>query len=51
MRLLWIEKTVAYRTVVKQTSASAHKKWSFPLKTSSVNMIKSAGDCRFGHIY
>ena len=28
-----------------------HKKWSFPLRISSVNVTKSAGDCGFGHIY
>ena len=28
-----------------------HKKWSFPLRISSVNMTKSAGNCKFGHIY
>ena len=28
-----------------------HKKWSFPLTTSSVNVTKSAGNCEFGHIY
>ena len=27
------------------------QKWSFPLKNSSVNMIKSAVSCGFGHIY
>ena len=27
------------------------KKYSFPLKISSVNVIKSAENCRFGHIY
>ena len=27
-----------------------HKKWSFPLGTSSVNVTKSAGNCEFGHI-
>ena len=27
------------------------KKWSFPLRLSSVNMTKSAVSCRFGHIY
>ena len=32
-------------------SSALHKKWSFPLSTSSVNVTKSAGDCRFGHIY
>ena len=27
-----------------------HKKWSFPLRISSVNVTKSAGDWGFGHI-
>ena len=28
-----------------------YKKWSFPLGISSVIVTKSAGNCRFGHIY
>ena len=28
-----------------------HKKWSFPLRISSVNVAKSAGNYGFGHIY
>ena len=28
--------------------SSLHKKWSFPLKISSVNATKSAGNCGFG---
>ena len=28
-----------------------HKKWSFPLRISSVNVTKSAGNFGFGHIY
>ena len=28
-----------------------HKKWSFPLRISSLNVTKSAGNCGFGHIY
>ena len=28
-----------------------HKKWSFLLSISSVNVTKSAGNCAFGHIY
>ena len=28
-----------------------HKKWSFLLRIFSVNVTKSAGNCRFGHIY
>ena len=27
------------------------KKWSFPLRISSENATKSAGNCEFGHIY
>ena len=27
-----------------------HKKLSFPLRISSVNVTKSAGNCEFGHI-
>ena len=32
-------------------SKSLHKKWSFPLRISPVNVSKSAGNWRFGHIY
>ena len=28
-----------------------HKKWSFPLRISSVNVTKFTGNCGFGHIY
>ena len=28
-----------------------HKEWSFPLRTSSENVTKSADSCGFGHIY
>ena len=28
-----------------------HKKWSFPLRISSVNVTKSALSCGYGHIY
>ena len=28
-----------------------HKKWSFPLRVSSVNVTKSAANYRFGHTY
>ena len=28
-----------------------HKKWSFPLRVSSVNVTKSAVSCEFGHVY
>ena len=32
-------------------TVSLHKKWSFPLRISSANVTKSAGNCLFGHIY
>ena len=31
--------------------SSLQKKWSFPLRISSVNVTKSVGNCGFGHIY
>ena len=31
--------------------ATLRKKWSFPLRVSSVNVTKSAVSCGFGHIY
>ena len=31
-------------------TAKPHKKWSFPLRISSVNVTKSAENCGFGHI-
>ena len=33
------------------TPNSLHKKWSLPLRISSVNVTKSAENCGFGHIY
>ena len=30
---------------------SLYNKWIFPLRISSVNLIKSAGKCGFAHIY
>ena len=38
-------------TVFAPLVLSLHKKWSFPLRISSVNVAKSAGNCRFGYIY
>ena len=32
-------------------SIALHKKWIFPLRISSANVTKSAGDCGFGRIY
>ena len=35
----------------RKMSRTLHKKWSFPLGISSVNVTKSAVSCWFGHIY
>ena len=47
--------SVLVRGGAKDTSEkiilALHKKWSFPLRISSVNVTKSAGNCGFGHIY
>ena len=40
----------AFRCLPK-SEAALHKKWSFPLRMSSVNVTKSAVSCGFGHIY
>ena len=37
--------------VSKTWELPLHKKWSFPLRISSVNATKSAGNWEFGHIY
>ena len=37
------------RNILAATTTA--QKWSFPLKISSVNVTKSAGDCGFGYIY
>ena len=37
--------------VVRQSSSSTAKKIKFPLKISSKNVTKFAGNCGFGHIY
>ena len=40
-------------SLFKQASTlyTLHKKWSFPLRITSVNVTKSVGNCVFGHIY
>ena len=43
-------KTYMHR-VTKALVLTLYKKWSFPLRISSVNVTKSAGNCGFGHIY
>ena len=35
----------------KTSDITLHKKWSFHLRISSVNVTKSVGNCQFGHIY
>ena len=34
-----------------KSTQTLHKKWSFPLRISLVNVIKSTGNCGFGHIH
>ena len=41
---------VNHVTTSNNARPSLHKKWSFSLRISSVNMIKSAVSCGFGHI-
>ena len=38
-------------TNVRSEVTALHKKWKFPLRTSLLNVTKSAGNFRFGHIY
>ena len=50
-----IEKHLKIVTDIQQctfvTKPTLHKKWSFPLRVSSVNVTKIAGNCEFSHIY
>ena len=39
------------RSEISTKFQSLHKKWSFPLRNSSVNVTKSAVSRGFGHIY
>ena len=43
--------TEMFSLIFKDLVVTLHKKWSFTLKISSVNVTKSADICRFGHIY
>ena len=36
-----------YFCVLQQMTISVHKKWSFPLRISSINVTKSIGNCGF----
>ena len=54
-RLLWdiidcLNLTVSSR-YLQAMYITLHKKWSFPLRISSVNVTKSSVSCGFGHIY
>ena len=44
--LLFLTKVIFHGT----HHLTLHKKWRFPLRISSVNLTKSAGNCGFGHI-
>ena len=43
-------KNTQYFYSEKLTRPTLRKKWGFPLRISSVNVTKSAGNCRFGHL-
>ena len=40
-----------FSDIDQELACALYKKWSFPFRTSSVNVIKSAGNWGFGHIY
>ena len=44
---LWRSK----KGLVIQIQLTLHKKWSFPIRISTVNVTKSAVSCWFGYIY
>ena len=51
LKILWIL-TVKYLAKISVIALNIlHKKLSFPLRTSSVNVIKSGVSCGFGYIY
>ena len=39
------------KSTTSDQPSTLHKKWSFALRISSVNVSKSAVSCGFGHIY
>ena len=51
MGYTWIDIFSNELIMVYRILHKLHKKWSFPLRTSSVNVTKSAVFCRFGHSY
>ena len=52
---LWIQTLFTQWLLVLFTNVNPfwalHKKWSFPLRISVVNVTKSTGNCGFGHVY
>ena len=46
-----IRKYIKNILVESEQQLSLHKKWSFPLRISSVNVTKSSDSCGSGHIY
>ena len=49
---MWLSRATSNHPSVHQYhDIPLHKKWGFPLTISSVNVTKSTGNCRFGHIY
>ena len=38
------------RLTVDKFLSNLHKKWSFPIRISLINVTKFSGNCRFGHI-
>ena len=47
----WIKHKDFFRSSYPEALRTLHKKWSFPLRISSVNVTKSAVSCGFGHLY
>ena len=47
----FISKLMFKNFQIRLDNLSQHKKWSFPLRISSVNVTKSSENCGFGHIY
>ena len=46
-----VKNCAMYQRYTHDPTFTLHKKWSFPLRISSVNVTKFAGNYRFGHIY
>ena len=49
---IWVYHILLARDIDRDTKLklTLHKKWSFPLRISSVNVTKSAISCGFGYI-